>query len=239
MENLLVGTFNLRNHYWQRNWDGGEFPIVLSNFIKIHQIDFLGVQELVRNYSFKLIRELGSAYTINGGYRYGRIPFIEQFNESNAVITRRKVLEQDTSYLARIPFLSHGTQMPRIVTTVKTDYGYFMNTHVEYWKESAQIYQLQVLYRHILEHQDQPLIITGDFNVDIDKSYFVNFIDRLAKIGVHHIDNRIPTYQTKNQVLDHVFVSDDYDILDVDVVYDDDIQAISDHRPILVKLQRK
>ena len=26
MKEVIIGTFNLRNHYWQRNWSGQSFP---------------------------------------------------------------------------------------------------------------------------------------------------------------------------------------------------------------------
>lgn len=241
MEQITIGSFNLRNHYWDRNWDGDNFPKELANFIRQNNIDFLGTQEMVKKYANKLQTELGTDYTISGGYRYGKIPFIGQYNEANSIITNQPIIHTETKHLATIPFVDHLTQMPRIVTSVVTPEHTIINTHVEYWNEHAQKHQLKVLYQYIKKciEKHQVPIITGDFNTDLSKDYFVEFIKALEKLGIQYINNTTPTYSTKEQVLDHVFVPRNYEIENVEVIQNQTINQISDHRPLLVKAKRK
>lgn len=237
MEELKIGSFNLRNHYWKKGWDGDHYPLLLANFIKINYINLLGVQELVRNYSYKLQKELGESYTITGKYRYGHIPFIGQFNESNSIISNEPILQSETKYLARIPLIH--TQMPRIMTSIETLDHFMINTHLEYWNQSSQKYQLQVLYNYIVKNKNKFPIITGDFNMDTSKDYFLEFIKALEKLGIQYIDNKTPTYNPKEQVLDHIFIPDNYQIDDIEIIQDQPINEISDHCPIIVKARKK
>lgn len=237
MENLTISSFNLRNHYWQTGWDGDDYPKILANFIKINHINFLGLQELVKKYSISLQKELGEEYTINGKYRYGHIPLIGQFNESNSIVSSQPIIKTETKYLARIPLIH--TQMPRIMTSIETEEHFMVNTHIEYWNSPSQIYQLKVLYRYILQNKDKFPIITGDFNMDTTKEYFIEFIKELEKIGIYHINNSTPTYKTKEQILDHIFVSEAYEIENYEIIQNQPINEISDHRPIIAKIRKK
>lgn len=237
MEQIKISSFNLKNHYWNKSWNGGNNPKELSRFIKEKQINFLGTQELVKKYSSLLQKELGNTYTITGAYRYGNIPFIEQFNESNGIISTQPPIHSETKYLARIPLIH--TQMPRIFTSIETKDHFIINTHLEYWNRSSQIYQLKVLYHYILQNKDKCPIITGDFNMDTTKEYFYEFIKELEKIGIYHIDNSTPTYKTKEQILDHIFVSKAYEIENYEVIQNQPINQISDHRPIIAKIRKK
>lgn len=239
MEAITIGSFNLRNHYYDRQWDGGDYPKQLANFIKENNITFLGTQELVKKYANKLQQELGTSYTINGKYRYGNIPFISQFNEANAIITKEPIFHTETKYLARIPFLSYGTQMPRIMTTIQTDEHFILNTHLEYWHKLPQKHQLKILYNYLTLHKDNLPIITGDFNMTVLEKHFCDFISALSDLGMQYINNIIPTFPSKYKVLDHIFIPNNYEIDDLEVIKDQPINQISDHRPILVKARKK
>lgn len=239
MEEFVVGSFNLHNHYWQKGWDGGNYPNILANFIKKYNIKFLGVQELVRPYTYKLQKNLGKNYTIIGGYRYGNIKLLKQFNESNAIITNENINSSKTKFLATVPILDHGTQMPRILTSVETDNFFMINTHLEYWNKMSQVHQLKKLYKYILQNRDKNPVITGDFNVDTSKSYFIDFISSLKENGISMVPIETPTYKTKKQILDYIFVPDEYDIIDYKVGAAEDVEKISDHSPVLVKLKKR
>ena len=239
MDSFVIGTFNLRNHYWQKGWDGEDYPKVLADFIEDNKIKFLGVQELVRPYRHKLQKELGKNYTIVGGYRYGGLSLLEQFDESNAIITNENVIFNETKFLATIPFLDFGTQMPRILTSAETTDFFMINTHIEYWNKVASAHQLKKLYRYILDNRDKNPVITGDFNADISKDHFVNFINLLKEIGIFMVPIEEPTYKTNNQILDYIFAAEEYDILDYKIESDGEINEISDHLPVLVKLKKK
>lgn len=239
MEKVIVCSFNLKNHYWQKGWDGNNYPQKLANFIKFNQINLLGTQELVKKYSYKLQKELGQNYTISGKYRYKNIPLLDQFNESNSIISKEPITKTKTKYLTTIPILDHLTQMPRIMTSIETEELFMINTHLDYWKQQPQIHQLKVLYQYILANKDKHPIITGDFNMDYSHQHFIEFIKELEKIGIKHLYNQTPTYKTKEKIIDHIFISNAYEINDYHVITNNPINEISDHRPIIAKIRKK
>lgn len=236
MKEVIIGTFNLRNHYWQRNWNGQNFPEILANFIKDEKITFLCVQEMVKPYSKKLQLQLNN-YHIIGNYRFEKIPFPSQFNEANSIITKEKIIFTETKHLSRIPGLDHLTKWPRIITTIQTAEHFIINTHIEFGNKIPQIHQLKILYQYIHDHQDLSPIITGDFNIDSSTPHFLDFIKKLEKIGIQHINNSTPTH--KKQIIDHIFISNTYDILSTEVIQNQAINDISDHSPLLVKIRKK
>ena len=95
------------------------------------------------------------------------------------------------------------------------------------------------MYKYIVNHLDKKPIITGDFNMDYNKKYFLEFIEALKKLGINHIDNNTPTYATTEQILDHIFLPDNYEIANIEVIQNQSINQISDHRPFLVKARKK
>lgn len=238
-----IGTANLRNHYWNPTWDGDEYPQILAEFIKKNHINFLGTQELVQKYRLKLQHELGPDYSIHGAYRYGKIPFIGQFNEANAIITDQPCIETRTTHIATIPFLDHHAQMPRIITSVETPEISMINTHLDYSNRQAQIQQLKRLLKQIKsiseKHEGEPPIITGDFNMEPHEEHFKEFIQELKRLGIKIVTQETATYQPKNQKLDHIFVPDTWNIESVLVPQYQPICDISDHLPIVATLKRK
>ena len=237
MKSVTIASFNLHNHYWDNNWDGGKFPEALANFIKENKIDYLGVQELVRKYSFNLEKNLGKDYKIIGKYRFDKIPFTNRINESTAIITKEKVLNSKTKYLALFPILSHGTAFPRIFTTIQTKDIFLINTHIEYWKERPKRRQLKVLYKYILKNKDKKPIIIGDFNLELEDECFKDFIVALQKLDINMVPNTFKTH--KNKTIDYIFIPACYEIEDFKVISGEKINNISDHHPILVKIKRK
>lgn len=239
MKKITIGSFNLKNHYYDRNWDGNDYPKQLADFIKKNNITFLGTQELVKKYANKLQQELGSSYTINGKYRYGNIPFINNFNEANAIITKENVIYTETKYLAKIPFLSHGTQMPRIMTIIQTEEHFILNTHLEYWHQLPQKHQLKILYNYLSTHKENLPIITGDFNMTVLEKHFFDFISALNDLGMQYLNNIVPTVPGQHKILSHIFIPNNYEIDDLKVIQNQPINKISTHRPILVKVRKK
>ena len=221
MKYITIGSFNLRNHYWDSKWDSGKHSKELANFIMQNNIDFLGTQEITKKYATNLQKELKNDYKIYGEYRFGNIPFINQFNEANAIITNHTITSSETKHLTTIPFIDHLTLWPRLITTVITKNHIIINTHIEYHIEYAQKYQLKVLYKHIencVKNNQSPIII-GDFNMDLSKEYFVNFIKDLENLGIQYVNNSAATYATKEQILDHIFIPNNYEILKVEENY--------------------
>ncbi len=236
MKTFSVASFNLRNHYWDKHWDGENFPQILGDFIETEKIDFLGVQELVRLYALNLQSKLGRDYHLYGNYRFGNLPFVSQINEANAIITKEKVLKSETNYLACIPLLSHGTAFPRIFTTIETADLMIINTHIEYWQKTPQKNQLRVLYNYIWQNQKKNPIIMGDFNMDQSLPYFVDFIKALENINIYLLPNNVSTFA--NEIKDYIFLPGCYQIDDFQVYKEGAISTISDHSPILARIKK-
>ncbi len=237
MKKFVIASFNLRNHYWDKTWDGNNYPHILANFINQEKIDFLGVQELVKLYALNLQQALPEGYQIIGQYRFGNLPFVSRINEATAIITKEEIINSETRYLARVPLLSHGTALPRILTAIETNDLFIINTHIEYWKEWPKRKQLQVLYQYILKYRDKNPIIMGDFNMDLSQTYFLDFIKNLEKINIYPIPNKDCTYN--NKIIDYIFLPDCYELEEFSVIQKGDINEISDHNPILAKIRIK
>lgn len=240
MEKIIIGSFNLKNPYTTNFlWNDDETPKQLANFIKNNNINFLCTQELVKKFSHKLQKELGKTYTITGDYRLKKIPLTNKINESNGIITNEPIIHTETKHLSLVPIIDHLTLFPRIITSVETPEHFIINTHLEFLNEYSKKHQLKKLYNYIITHLDKNPIITGDFNMDTSKEYFQEFINSLEQLGIKHINNSTPTYYTKEQILDHIFIPSNYKIENVAVIKNQEINKISDHRPIIVKIRKK
>ena len=121
MKQTTIVSFNVKNPYANNFfWHDNKESMLLANFIKNNNIDFLCTQELVKEYSYKLQKELGKDYTITGNYRFDKIPLINKINESNSIITNKPILYTETKYLSTIPIIDHLTLFPRILTSIQT-----------------------------------------------------------------------------------------------------------------------
>ena len=74
----------------------------------------------------------------------------------------------------------------------------------------------------------------------INNPLFKEFINELEKIGIKRVTVLEKTYKThsKNNAIDHVFVSREMNILKYKVIKDDKYKDFSDHYPIIVWLSR-
>lgn len=240
MKQITIVSFNVKTPYANNFfWHDNKESMLLANFIKNNNIDFLCTQELVKEYSYKLQKELGKNYTITGNYRFDKIPLINKINESNSIITNKPILCTETKYLSTIPIIDHLTLFPRILTSIQTKEHFIINTHLEFWNKYSQKYQLQILYNYIKNNIKNNPIIVGDFNMDKNSKHFLDFINDLEKLGINHINNNIPTYIPKEQILDHIFISSNYELKSIEITKNKPINQISDHRPIIIKVKKK
>ena len=74
----------------------------------------------------------------------------------------------------------------------------------------------------------------------INNPLFKEFINELDKIGIKRVNVLERTYKThsKNNAIDHIFVSREMNILKYKVIKDDKYKDFSDHYPIIVFLNR-
>ena len=75
--------------------------------------------------------------------------------------------------------------------------------------------------------------------MDKNSKHFLDFINALEKLGINYINNNIPTYIPKEQILDHIFISSNYELKSIEITKNKPINQISDHRPIIIKVKKK
>lgn len=247
MDNLKIGTFNTKDYYGNMLYSGvdskgNNHALSLAEYIVDKNIDMLGTQELVNGY-IKRLENLLPEYQIVGKYRQGINYPISFANETNSILTKHKISLVKTSWLPFIPNsvseIAKGVFdiMPRIVTQAVVEIPNkgkicMFNTHLANKIESVQIKQARALLDVIRKVKTNlPLILTGDFNMELENPIFSEFVSELSKLGMNRVPNTQPTY--KNLVLDHMFLSKEFKIDDIEVG-DKTLDGASDHKPVLV-----
>lgn len=255
MEILKIATFNIKNNFKNRR-DYKKRSQIIKDLIVTEQFDLLGTQEL----TFKYVNELNvllNEYKAYGNFRYNlnnnsiitKLPY----NETNSIITNREVLEDYTVRLPWIPTsikefkpaISNFSLIPRIATInisksnrLESKPICMINTHLEYGVTSIQVQQLESLKQLIIKSMRYyPTIIAGDFNMEPTNQNFLRFTQELGKMNINRIDINDKTW--KDKTLDHIFVSNDIDVLDYKVETNKQIQNISDHNLLIAKIKIK
>ncbi len=233
---MIIGTFNLQNQYFIKHYDGKNIqdnPAILNKLLSFYHIDILGTQEIVLPYLNNLRKELDTHYQIVGGFRFPKF-FLKKYNETNSIITHEKILSVQTKALPFLPSF-----LPRIMTVAyledKNGKTYcVINTHLAFKSSYAQKRQLQYLLRFIRSIH-VPVILMGDFNMTIYNPLMKNFIQQLE---VCHL-KRLPVFEktfakhTKQRAIDHIFLSDNWEVKHINVIHDDSLEAFSDHYLVL------
>ena len=243
---MVIGSLNLRNLYKLKKYNGInngiDNTITLNNLIKENNIDVLGVQELVRYYEDSFKTKISPDYKIVGKYRFGmnilvkNIDILNRFDESNSIITNQRIVDFKT---INLPWFS--STLPRIAQLAlieSKDLGkfVFINTHLDFLKEKVQIKQLKKL-KKIISKIEYPIILCGDFNLEVKDSSFKEFVDYLDSIGIKRLSIDEPTYKGlggKN-IIDHIFVSKKFECESFKLIKTDD--GFSDHNLLLVDIR--
>lgn len=261
MKEIKVGTINVQNNRINRTTgitdDGFNTAEILGDFIENSGFYFLGTQELTKVFSSNLINNL-KKYKLYGGYRYPEglniIPMINDFNESNAVVTSECVKTVKTNslpWIAHNPIelfncISHGSIMPRIVTIaeIENEYGniYAMNTHLDYQSKEIQSRQLKSIYK-VMESlcEQYPVILTGDFNMEVREDYcFDEFVDKLSSLGYKRVPVSDKTNASKfpnKSSIDHIFVPMKWIVTECGLIENKDLSKVTDHKGVYAKLK--
>ena len=243
---MLVSSVNVQNRYKQANYSGLDNGInineLFKNYIINKQIDIAGTQELVPN-CIKALKQLLPDYQIVGDTRFQGLSsrLMKRSNESNSIITREKVLSTETRKLPWLP-----STLPRIATiaildTKSIERICFINTHLDFLINNVKYKQLKELRKIILEYKEKyPVIITGDFNLDLENGRFTEYIKLLETEGILRapIFNKTYINQDNDSPIDHIFVSNDLCIDSCEIVKEEEYK-FSDHYPVLCKISRK
>ena len=253
MNKLRIASFNVKDNKVNMNGgmreDGTFNALIVSNIIK--QFDLVGTQEFTIKYLSNVMNSLEN-YKVYGNYRYGNLLTKMPFNETNSIITNQDVVSSNT---IKLPFIADNFNdfktsivkmsiMPRIATIVifKTIDGEEMcmiNTHLDYQVPSIQIRQLNVIKNLILKYKEKyPIILTGDFNMELSDNQFNSFISDINDT-VKHVDINGYSWGLKDGIkknLDHIFVPNNYSIEDAGIISSENT---SDHSLIYANIRRK
>ena len=111
------------------------------------------------------------------------------------------------------------------------------NNHLEVRKEKVKERQLKRILK-ILKKDNNPIILTGDFNLKTNNEMFNKFIEELESIGIKHIDIADKTLKISkyHRAIDHIFISEEFKLISKDRITD---LEISDHYPVLIQIDYK
>ncbi len=261
MRSIIIGSMNIQNKYKIPSYDGldehgNDNVEILKEFLKNNNIDILGTQELVRRFIDRIKVAIKPEYKIYGDFRYGNnnvvrnLKFFDRFNETVSIITKHRVLTSKTTTMPwlprRIKDFVKGLKLksirPRVVTTALIEIeGFgkvnFINTHLDHRLSIIQIRQLNYLHK-MIEKSKNPVILTGDFNMDMEMPRFKLFVENLDSIGYKRVPNAKKTYkyQADKLPIDHIFIPKEWNIEEIEIADDKYLDHFSDHYPILVRI---
>lgn len=249
-DTIKVGTLNVQNRTKDIN-----SAKALATHIENTGYYFLGTQELTRVFSNELINNL-KKYKLYGKRRYGNsnllkhVKFIDDINESNAIITKETVVNVETDFL---PWIAHnpkdlfesvnsGSIVPRIMTIIDIedeDYGkiYAVNTHLDYQVKNIQINQMKNIYRILKTLRKRyPIVLTGDFNIGIKDEHFNSFIKDLDTLGL----KRVPINDRLNETaINHIFIPKNWIIERSGLIDDSNLSTLTDNKGIYADIRIK
>lgn len=243
---MKVSSVNVQNRYKQKKYSGIDNEINISEmftrYLVERNVDIAGTQELVPNFISRIDTRIEN-YSIVGDTRFKGLKskIMKKYNETNSIISKEKIIYTKTFHLPWFP-----STLPRIVTVsileTKSDGQIcFLNTHLDFLFDFVKHRQLNALKRIILKYKEiYPLVLTGDFNMDLDDLKFVKFINDLEQIGIVRVPilERTYRYYKKNSPIDHIFISDDLEIQCFEVVKDPKYN-FSDHYPVECIIKKK
>lgn len=259
MKCIKIGTINLKNDEINRNGglrsDGINNAMVVADHIIDEKFDILGTQEMTKTFANSIINHL-EGYKLFGGYRYGNnifsrnIRLLKMFNENNNIITNKKVIKHKTKVLPMIPskfkdlkyILKNKIFMPRILTIVLIKINDYvictMNTHLSYKAPSLQSRQLKYLLKKIKKYQKSyPIILTGDFNMEIGNKEFDEFNQKLKQLNIKriNINDKTNSNKFKNKTaIDHIYIPSNWKIIDKGINY---LEDVTDHAEVYVLVE--
>lgn len=259
---LKVMTFNIRYD----NPDDGEnaWPVrkqYVSEIIKRNNVDFLGIQEGLKNQVDYLAEELSNYSWIGIGRDDGK-----EAGEYSAVFYRKDKfdkLESNTFWLSETPWkpgLGWDAVCNRIVTWGKFKdkktgkIFYIFNTHFDHRGKLARKNSALLIKRTIDSLcSGEPVIITGDFNSSIgsepyriltsskgNNKYVFDNSENISSVkhdGPDGTSNRFDTGKNPTGPIDFVFVSKGIKVISHKTISSEfNNHYPSDHFPVLAEL---
>lgn len=256
---MKVLCINCQNNDINRNGgitsDGIDYCESLKEIIN-NNYDIVGTQEMSKLFTERLKEKLRN-YRFIGKYRFdytiAKIVSKElaKYIENNKILVHGNVVEEKNIKLPYIPFnykeikkgLKKGSLIRRIATCclvddLKLGKVYVINTHLDYYIVSVQERQINKLLKHIKKVSNKyNVVITGDFNMQKGDRLFEYFLSELNKLGIKRVPIDIKTNASKYKnkgAIDHIFISDKFNIKEYGIVEDELLDGLTDHIPIYV-----
>lgn len=252
MNNLKICSFNVKNDNLAKKINKEKIKDIFIELLEKYEIDILATQEMISStvHKIKKIKK----YKVVGNYRYNnllkRIKKIEKYNEANNIITHLTIIDNKTERLPWIPknikelfkgIFKYHSIIPRIVTKaiIEIDNNKIevINTHLSLHINSVKKSQLDKIKKRI-EEAKYPVILTGDFNTNYEDEIFNKFINDLSELGLKRIEINEKTFKkSKNNLpIDHIFIPQEWELVNYNVINDKFIDDYSDHYPLLIEV---
>jgi len=228
---LVISTFNIQNDY--KNYQIDKTHDIVD-YIKKYQIDILGLQEVYYLLEKDLRKNFPSFYTMLGKYRFMNCFLFRRINEMTPIVTHEKILSSKTYQLPFFP-----APLKRVVTKVVIEYKgkliSIYNTHLDCFFEKVKLRELKKLYQ-MISHDDNLIILMGDFNLKNNKKIFNDFEDLLKEKGIFRVALGEKTWKRSKykREIDHIFLSKEFQLKKKKVVKE---LEISDHYPVVVQVE--
>lgn len=231
---LTIATFNIKNDF---NKYSKEKSSSIIKFLKDKEVDILCLQELFPSCEKDLIKKLLKIkYNIYGKYRY-KMKLFKTINESTSIITKKKVLSNKTYHLPFLPSTLKRVATKIIIEDEELGHIAIINTHLDYKYIFTKKRQLQKIIS-LIKNESHPIILTGDFNLKNNNPIFCEFIAELEKLGINRVPVHEKTFKESKykRAIDHIFINEEFKVLEYMVIKD---LSISDHYPVLVKIEKR
>lgn len=262
IKETTVLNLNVKNKYKLYPYDGRDKDIdavqIIADYVKENKINVVCLQEVTPQFMKRLQEKLSEYYAVGEG-RYDHLQkihfnkFIDQFNESNPIISD---IIPTTSETKKLPFLAkdfieslksgnvHGRVLTYFERNIEQHGSCFvLNTHLDVQSDFVRKKQFKTILQTIdnLREKANSMILTGDFNATSENKGMANFIKELKIRGINMVPLKGRTWKGQKEDLpvDMVFVSNNLEVISSEIIKDEKepISLISDHSPILVKLR--
>ncbi|WP_231459934.1 MULTISPECIES: endonuclease/exonuclease/phosphatase family protein [unclassified Pedobacter] len=256
-QQITVGTFNIR---FDNPRDSGNLWVdrapVVSNLIRFHRFDILGVQEALDNQ----LTDIKTALPEYEVYGKGRDDG-QDGGEHSAIFYKKdrfKLIKSGDFWLSETPEKPgkgwDATCCNRICSWVylqdlKTkNQFYVFNVHYDHQGKVARLQSSELILKKIAEIAGSaPVLLTGDFNGGRDSEWYQRLassgilFDAYGKVKFPYANNssangfRTPKGQT---VIDHIFVSNHFTASRWGILTDTYYGKFpSDHFPVLAEVE--